>query len=618
MTRLWSIIIPTLLLITLQINGQEVITGAMNNPALAAPYSKHLKTGFKNKASLTLPFYDDFSSGESFPDVSLWENRYVFINNTFSTDQRTQGIATFDVLDENGDMYNNVSSTVFAADTLTSLPINLSYSASDSVYLSFLYEPGGIADMPEINDSLTLEFYTPSEDKWHSVWRSKGGGSNTFKTVMIGIKQTKYLSDGFRFRFTNYASLAGIASEPSKAGNADEWNLDCVILKSGRSVIDTVMHDVAFTIPQRSLLNNLEAMPWAQFQKASLITMGSIATLNYRNNDDIIRNPTKLITITDVYKDLVVKKSDESNDNLQPFSDFKWDEVLLYTYSSTSADSALFLVKDSLYITDGEDKKANNTLNYYQVFGNYFAYDDGSKEAGYGISGEGSDNAMVAVRYRSFMPDSVCGMSICFNDAYNNANRKYFYPVVWSDDNGKPGDILMTGDEVLASTTTAHNGFVNYKFSKPVYVDGYFWVGWKQESESYLNAGLDLNTPHLNRQYYWINGNWYASSAPGTVLLRAIMSGKGTGTSTDDNISSPSTEFTLYPNPSSGQITVSYPGNNEDNYRLSICNLSGSVVMQSDRITNVDISLLAPGCYFVVVKSASNKSLCVIKLIKTN
>ena len=53
-------------------------------------------------------------------------------------------------------------------------------------------------------------------------------------------------------------------------------------------------------------------------------------------------------------------------------------------------------------ITDEFDPKGNDTIHYNQVFNNYFAFDDGSSEGGYGINGQGSRNAMVAYRFKSF------------------------------------------------------------------------------------------------------------------------------------------------------------------------------------------------------------------------
>ena len=53
----------------------------------------------------------------------------------------------------------------------------------------------------------------------------------------------------------------------------------------------------------------------------------------------------------------------------------------------------------SILKTDEFDPKGNDTMVYYQIFKNYFAFDDGSAEAGYGINGLGSRNAMFAYRF---------------------------------------------------------------------------------------------------------------------------------------------------------------------------------------------------------------------------
>ena len=611
--------ISILLTLTLTINtyGQEIITGAMNNPALTSPDKKHLKSSQKGASVIELPFYDDFSNKKPYPNPGLWADRYVFINNTFSTDQPTMGVATFDALDENGNLYGNATAIPFAADTLTSLAVNLAYAPSDSLYLSFFYEPGGIADLPETNDSLTLEFYSPAETRWHSIWRAKGGTKTGFRRVMICIKDPRYLQNGFRFRFTNYASLSGIVSDPAKAGNADEWNLDCVSLAANRNINDTVMRDVAFTLPVRSLLNNYESMPYEQYKNAVEAEMGPGITLHFRNNDTQKRKVERKVIITDVYKNAVTYDSTYGSYNYRQLSDTSEFEATLYKFSLTTKDSASFLVKSILANDYIQDPAGNDTILYYQTFSNYFAYDDGSKEAGYGINGEGADNAMAALRYRSYMADSVAGISICFNDAYNNANRNYFYPVVWADNNGKPGDILATGDEALARTTEANNGFVTFSFKKAVKVNGYFWIGWKQTTDTYLNAGLDLNTLPNGRQYYWINGNWYQSSAPGTLLMRAVMKGPGTTTSSDDgNLTLPD-GFSLYPNPARDNINISVPDGNPDEYSLVIYNLAGSAVLYSRQLSNTDITTLAAGFYFAVVKTSAGKTAAIIKFIKS-
>ena len=136
-----TIIIPALLLLALSsVSGQEVVIGTTSNPALKI----HQKTArCKTADTLELPFIDDFSYPGVYPDERLWEDNYVYINNNYSKNQITTGVATFDILDSKGEIYDNASTYPFEADKLTSLPINLDYGSDENVGLSFFFESGG-------------------------------------------------------------------------------------------------------------------------------------------------------------------------------------------------------------------------------------------------------------------------------------------------------------------------------------------------------------------------------------------------------------------------------------------------------------------------------------------
>ena len=88
--------------------------------------------------TISLPFFDDFSYywHTSQPDQKLWIDSYVFINNHFAIEPPSNGVATFDALDADGNIYKSTSTT-FPADTLTSSPIDLGVSGLRNVYLSF-------------------------------------------------------------------------------------------------------------------------------------------------------------------------------------------------------------------------------------------------------------------------------------------------------------------------------------------------------------------------------------------------------------------------------------------------------------------------------------------------
>jgi len=199
-----------------------------------------------------------------------------------------------DAIDETGELYERASSALFTADFLTSEPINLGFAPSDNIWLSFFYQPGGLGDLPEENDSLTLQFYAPTESKWYSVWKAKGNIiQQEFKPVIIRINQLRFLKKGFKFRFVNYASLSPNMNDPSMNGNCDHWNIDYVLIDRNRNEADTLFPDVAFRYPLRSILKTYEAMPWKQFRQVYLQEMGSAIPITYRNNDTIVRNVTR-------------------------------------------------------------------------------------------------------------------------------------------------------------------------------------------------------------------------------------------------------------------------------------------------------------------------------------
>ena len=303
-------------------------------------------------------------------------------------------------------MYSAANSTGFQADQLTSRPVNLKFNPTDNIFLSFFYQAGGLSDSPEVNDSLTLQFFAPVENKWYSVWKAIGTVDQRMKPTIIRIDNSRYLQKGFRFRFINYASLSANLSDPSMVGNCDIWNLDYVLLNKNRNAGDTVFADVAYTLPLRSLLKSHEAMPWKQFQKVYLQEMGSSMPVHYRNNDITTRNVTRDFEIWDVYKNTLAHSFTAGATNILPLTTVDYNASLVYTFSSSNPDSALFRVKASLK-TDNFDPKNNDTLIYYQEFKNYFAFDDGTSEGGYGVNGLGSRNAMVAYKFVSYVQDTL-------------------------------------------------------------------------------------------------------------------------------------------------------------------------------------------------------------------
>ena len=316
-------------------------------------------------------------------------------------------------------------------------------------------------------------------------------------------------------------------------GNCDQWNIDYVLLDKNRNANDTVYADVAFRLPLRSLLKSYEAMPWRQFKQVYLQEMGSSIPVQYRNNDTIIRNVTRNFEIWDVYKNTRSHFFSAGASNISPLTNVDYKANLIYTYNTDNNDSALFRITCSL-ITDEFDPKENDTLVYLQKFSNYFAFDDGSSEGGYGINGLGSRNAMVAYRFKSFIQDTLRAISICFNDSYMNSNQRAFDLMVWDDNNGIPGNLLYSMEEVMVEQGEGLNGFYTYLIPEGVMVNDIFYIGWRQRSETFLNAGFDVNTPHGGRQFYWLNGDWIQSQVQGSIMIRPVVGDQLKTTSIND------------------------------------------------------------------------------------
>ena len=150
-------------------NAQERIAPVNYNPVLKDGYKGG--NAVRKATALSLPFFDDFTGSSPYPDASKWVEHQVYINNTMCISPISRGVATFDALNEFGLPYDTLNNgNLVDADSLTSLPIDLSSNhPSDSIYLSFFYQPGGNGFYPRPEDSLMLYF-----KKDNGVWKKHG------------------------------------------------------------------------------------------------------------------------------------------------------------------------------------------------------------------------------------------------------------------------------------------------------------------------------------------------------------------------------------------------------------------------------------------------------------
>ena len=552
---------------------------------------------------LELPFFDDFSQSQVFPDPEKWSDRHVFINSDYPVSPVSIGVATFDAIDHTGAIYEHASIWPFIADQLTSRPINLSRLPGDSIYLSFFYQPQGIGDIPQDHDSLRLEFYSPLTEQWKIVWSVPGDSLHDFRLVMLPVTDPDYLLEGFRFRFSNIATIADNRFNPGAMGNADHWHIDYMYLDQGRTLTDTIFRDVAFIKPASSLLNNYVSMPWDHFHSGRAAEMGSLLPVTYRNNDNVTRTVGREFSITNVYENTVAHSFSAGSAGIGPGMILDYQPDLTYTFASSITDSALFIVKAWL-ITDNFDPKGNDTVTFLQAFSNYFALDDGTAENGYGLFGGGTENARLAYRFTTYMPDSLRAVNIYFNQSLDHISRQYFHLAVWDDDNGRPGNLIYSQEGARPVYEDSLNRFHTYYLDDPVYVSNVFYTGLIQTTPDFLNIGWDVNRDNSNRLFYNIHGEWKNTAFSGSPMIRPIV---GKPLPLAPVKSSPKTGLNIYPNPAVNILYIELePEIERGLVRYKLFNRHGQMVYHgTGHNHSIELSSFPPGIYFLQAEYGS-------------
>lgn len=621
--------------------SQEKLVPLSENIQLYRQPAPVLKEQQVNRAPLTLPFIDDFSKPGMFPDNEKWLDRNVFINNSIAKYPPSQGVATFDALNDTGAIYTYASSFPFISDFLTSRYIDLSvYTPADSLYLSFCFQPGGLGNNPESQDSLILEFMelyradtlidtltiphdTTFFDKWNKIWSTPGSkldsfhveNNNWFKQVLIPVTNPVYFKNDFQFRFYNIASLAS-SNIPSWRNNADCWNLDYVYLNSGRTENDTLYNDVTFVNPAPSFLKHYSSMPLRQYLfNTAAETRDSVELLISNLGKDTQVTEYKFSVKDD--NGIIVFDTTYGYANLDPFyisgyqshPSHHFPKFPSFSFPETPNDSAVFTITHVLNRvgTSQEFIRQNDTLISYQQFYNYLAYDDGIPEAGYGLSPDGS---MLAYRFKLNTPDTLRGVQMFFNRTINNASQRNFKLVVWADNNGVPGTVLYKTDNFLKPLYdgSSLNKFITYLIENdnPLILDNEhltFYVGWLQQSDDNLNIGFDSTSDAGSNLLYNIDGSWQNSAFKGAVMIRPCL-GPSLLPPKHKPVSGNDSKLNIYPNPTEGSFSVGLPPacsgyENPDSYILSIYNLTGNKIAEYPYRDQYDLSFLSRGIYIL-------------------
>lgn len=563
-------------------DAQEVLVPA-GIPAAAVRQAKKSTAVDVIADTIELPFFDDFSRNSGIPHPQFWIDDYAYINNTYTSDPVTIGVATLDAVNAEGELNGSIST--FESDFLTSVPIYLDYPGRNDIWLSFFYEPRGLGEIPDEEDSLTLEFLAVDSGRWETVWSTPGfeedpgQGVDTFRQIFIPIHEDRFLKKGFQFRFKNYASLTSAPFSGDKKANGDHWNIDYVYIDTARSSNVTALNDVSMIESLGSLLKTYQSIPWRHFPKAYLKELRPTLDISYRNNDTTVRNVTRILKITD----LKYHETDSVNGgavNVNPGVLNTFTFPYNYPFIFYEADSTVFEVKSYL-VTEDLDYKHNDTVVRYQRFYNYYAYDDGSAENGYGLRGEGTASASVAFRFESFKNDTLRGVKMYFNRTLDDFSQIYFHLAVWDHDIelDAPGELIYS----MAGVRPEYGGlneFFTYRFDTTILVSGLFYVGWIKTSEYMLNVGWDVWNNHRDKIFYNKGQGWVNSSKNGCLMVRPVMGKELIWPVIKQEI--PEIKLQVYPNPARESFYLELPpGMIPGEWTVSLYNLQGKRVYEN-------------------------------------
>jgi hypothetical protein len=532
-----------------------------------------------------------------------WFDNYAFWNTTYPILPPTIGVATLDGLNEYGLPYNNTNTSTFGdADYLTSYPINLNgLGVGDSVYLSFFFEGKGLGDKPEVGDSLILEFRDVG-GVWDSVWGTPGYATlsavpNQFKQVLVLVPdrpiQNSFFHNSFQFRFRNKAALYGAV---------DQWHVDYIKLDAGRSEVDTIIQDIAFVYPHQPITKNFSLMPADQFVGAS--DLNDTLYFTIQNLDPA--NPTnKFVTrkADMLYPSPSVVAAEVSeNFNIVDFN-LNQGTYPFSEYNITGMPLDSFVIKSEKYFGSGDAVPGNDTLKMTQIFSNIMAYDDGSAEAAYGLSGVGLKK--VAVEFPLAFPDTLVGIQIMYNNIEGNVGDLVFNFSIW--DSIKLSDVnfmdepIATLDNKKPFYVDSANGYTTYLLDTPRIVSNKVYAGWVQTDERSLQVGFDFNSglglPHL---YAFYSGNWHPTviTDQGSLMFRLIFDTNYWGTDSYNSIKSTTAnepKIQVFPNPAQDKVYINSPLEYMD---MRLYNMLGSEVLRLNNVNSFSIAELPDGIYF--------------------
>jgi hypothetical protein len=512
---------------------------------------QQFQSNYRTQSLNTLPFWDDFSKGI---DTLKWQIGGVSYTETIGNQAPSLGMVLFNGVDKNGRPYSLQIREQGESDFLTSRPFNLSNLSStqkSSLYLSFFWQAGGKAEVPDVNDAFVLQVLKPNLT-WQTIWSKSGGPESDrtkFKQEILQILP-EWQHSAFQFRFI---------SQGRKSGPFDSWLLDYVYLNTDRNPSNPNYPDRTLTQYNQVLLGEYAAYPLALLEKYQKKNWTKI-----QNEFVNLENRFRAMEYSIAFLDSIGNVNTPINTNTpfnpvpnslerRSFLSREFDEI-----SVPQVESDLY-IQTFLISGDGPLTTISNgdTTRYLQVnfakndtvtttfsLRDYFAYDNGSADYAAGIN---QKSGHLAMEYTVPEPVFIKGISINFTNP-NQANQAIDI-VIWDNLTLKP----IFRKEKAIPVKSPGQEFLYFPLDTNIRVSNQFYIGFTQYTNDFIHVGLDKRNDQAEKIYYNVGGGWVQNKqVRGSLMIRPHIS-----------LSEPFKEskgrdsvFRIYPNPVQNLLTI--------------------------------------------------------------
>jgi hypothetical protein len=367
-----------------------------------------------------------------------------------------------------------------------------------------------------------------------------------------------------------------------------------------------IVSDITLIEPPRNLIDFYESVPWLHLNQAQSLTRNYMRYVFRNLEKGAIENLGRSYYTRNLQTGYT-EFSEQFFDYFEPEEIYRKNDPFMAPFTRTDDSKEGNIEVGGFLITPENQFKPNDTAKIVLRFKDYYAYDNGTPEYGFGISGPSTAGALLAYRFRIYQSDTLRALDMRFNRARDNFNAGLkFHLCVWEDDAGKPGELIyMAPEESSPEFGLEINDFKRYPLNPEtglVISDTVVYVGWKQVSEEFLNLGYDVNCDNVERIFVNKSGEWNNpgnSIIPGSLMIRAVFGSKEVITGIAEIPATPP-DIVLFPNPVSDILSINAHGLMI--IGISVFDMFGRLVMQSDDgLEHIDVSQLAPGIYHVVI-----------------